>query len=118
MVQRPSRPNFVCVAQSDKTTKPYAVFNNIFDCITLVKLRYTEYFKEIFDDSITINQTITDFNQKNDVQKLEFKEQFAKAWIEYFPYNKVKEYPSIFKDYKENNPTEYKELLDKIEFQL
>ena len=110
--------NFVCVAQSDKTTKPYAVFNNIFDCITLVKLRYTEYFKEIFDDSITINQTITDFNQKNDVQKLEFKEQFAKAWIEYFPYNKVKEYPSIFKDYKENNPTEYKELLDKIEFQL
>jgi hypothetical protein len=111
-------PNFVCVSQNNKTTKPYAVFDSIFDCIELVKKRYTEYFKEIFDDNITINQTITDFNQKNDVQKLEFKEQFAKIWIEYFPYKKVKEYPSIFEDYKKNNPTEYKELLDKIEFQL
>ena len=70
--------------------------------------------------STNINGTlnILEAVRKNDVQKLEFKEQFAKAWIEYFPYNKVKEYPSIFKDYKENNPTEYKELLDKIEFQL
>jgi len=109
-------PNFICVSQNDKTTKPYAVFGNDVDCVTLVKKRYTEYFKGIFDDSISNEQTINDFNQKNSVQQLEFKEQIAKAWIEYFPYNKVKEYPSIFEDYKKNNPTEYKELLDKISF--
>ena len=108
--------NFICVSQSDKTTKPYAVFLNEVDCVTFVKLRYSEYFKGIFNDSITVQQTITDFRQKSDTQKLEFKEQIAKVWIEYFPYNKVKEYPTVFEDYKKNNKVEYQELLDKIIF--
>ena len=108
--------NYICVSQSDKTSKPYAVFPTAANCVLFVSNRYIEYFKNIFDVATTLPDFLDYYKNLDSEDKLAFKESIAQAWIEYYPYNKVKEYPDIFNDYKTNNPKEYQELLNKISF--
>jgi hypothetical protein len=51
-------------------------------------------------------------------QTLAFKEKVAKAWIEYFPYTKVNDYPNIYEDFKTSNKSDYDILLSKIPTQF
>jgi len=92
---------FICLNNTINTnfTQTYAVFNTERDLYGFMIDVYTK----------NINTTVNNITVKDT-----FVTEFSKFWIEYFPYNKVIDTPTIFEDYINNNPQEYETLKDKI----
>jgi hypothetical protein len=109
---------FTCLTGSDKKNRPYAVFNSVEDCINFVSKRYSEFFKNAIPTSDTVSDLINTVENYNPEQTLAFKEKVAQAWIEYFPYTKVNDYPDIYEDFKKSNKSDYDILLSKIPTQF
>ena len=91
-----------------------------FDAFGMVGVQYTQayaMFSSIIDSLFFLRDTFSDniFNKITNITDSEiFANEFAKVWIEYFPYNKFTETPSIFTDYTSTNSEEYQILLGKI----
>ena len=89
---------YTCLKNSKGYTQSYAVFKDTlshFNFLVAVYKNYFEYVNNITDPEIFANE-------------------FAKVWIEYFPYNKKVNTSTIYDDYKSTNNEEYKTLLEKI----
>jgi hypothetical protein len=90
---------YMCLKDSKNNTQSYAMFSSIIDSLS--------FLRDTFSDNI--------FNKIINITDPEiFANEFAKVWIEYFPYNKFTETPSIFTDYTSTNSEEYQILLGKI----
>ncbi len=91
--------NFMCLTNTSQYTQTYAVFereNSLYDFMIAA---YPDY----------INNNVNDI-----INKDTFANEFSKFWIEYFPYNKVVNTPTIFNDYIQTNNENYQKLLSKI----
>lgn len=89
---------FQCLTNTNNYTQSYAVFANQILHHTFMIAAYKNYF-----DKVT---NITDADV--------FANEFARIWIEFFPYNKVIQTPTIFDDYRTGNVNEYQSLINKI----
>lgn len=89
---------YMCLTNSQGYTQPYAVFSDETNHYQFMIDAYTSYFNEV-----------TDITNPD-----EFAKQFAKVWIEYFPYNKKTNTSTIFDDYVKTNVSKYNDLLTKI----
>jgi hypothetical protein len=118
LVQQYFSGQFTCLTGSDRKNRPYAVFNSDVDCINFVNNRYSEFFKNAVPIFNTVSDLIDTVENYNPEQTLAFKEKVAQAWIEYFPYTKINEYPDIYEDFKKNNKSDYDILLSKIPTQF
>ena len=88
----------MCLENSKQYTQPYAVFTDTFSHFNFLIGAYSNYFNEV--------NNITDPEI--------FANEFAKVWIEYFPYNKKVNTPTIYNDYTSSNNEGYQTLLSKI----
>jgi hypothetical protein len=118
LVQQYFSGQFTCLTGSDRKNRPYAVFNSDVDCINFVNNRYSEFFKNAVPIFNTVSDLIDTVENYNPEQTLAFKEKVAQAWIEYFPYTKINDYPNIYEDFKKNNKSDYDILLSKIPTQF
>ena len=90
---------YQCLTNSSNNfTQSYAVFADELLHHTFMIGAYQKYF-----DKLT---NITDVDV--------FSNEFSRIWIEFFPYNKIIQTPTIFDNYRTGNINEYQNLIDRI----
>jgi hypothetical protein len=97
-LKKDNKNYYMCLENSKQYTQPYAVFTDTFSHFNFLIGAYSNYFNEV--------NNITDPEI--------FANEFAKVWIEYFPYNKKVNTPTIYNDYTSSNNEGYQTLLSKI----
>lgn len=98
LTQNQTENYYMCLTNSAGFTQSYAFFPSIELHNRFFIAAYGGYFEQV--NSIT------------DVEIFAF--DYARVWIEYFPYNKKAITSTIFDDYKNTNKSSYNILLEKI----
>ncbi len=92
---------------------------NYYQCLTNNNNSFTQSYAVFADKNLHYNFLIaayqTYFNKVTNITDVEaFANDFSRIWIEFFPYNKVVQTPTIFDDYRTGNINEYQSLINKI----
>ena len=92
---------------------------NYYQCLTNNNNSFTQSYAVFADKNLHYNFLIaayqTYFNKVTNITDVEaFANDFSRIWIEFFPYNKVVQTPTIFDDYRTGNVNEYQSLINKI----
>ena len=90
-------PKYICMSLNN-VSAPYASFKNVESYFRLMATKFEPL----------ITRVVTD------ITKNEFVNQFAQYYIEYYPVNKVNDTPTVFADFKTNNPSAYSTLTSTI----
>ena len=90
-------PKYICMSLNN-VSAPYASFKNVESYFRLMTTKFEPLITRIVTD----------------ITKSEFVNQFAQYYIEYYPVNKVNGTPTVFNDFKTNNPSAYSTLTSTI----